>query len=371
MERMSRAASSAASLIARCAVVVAGLSAALVAGGFVFTEQGFCATPGDALAVLQASQDSEPTAQESSTEAPVDPAAQDAPATDGASDSATQSNSATSALAVLQARQNGSAGTSSDPAAQDTTASGLFGSSTPASQGFSDSGSFSTGSSSAYAYEAVVYDKNWTFTIKVPKGWEVTEVGYGPEACVEAYDPQNPAIRMIFYGNQSLPGTKLTADLLGYSFVLDPATMENYISLWPEIGEAVLENDGPGMPQYLRVSSVSNVESQPETLYSSQFTDLASSLQVADEAIVTADMVCSDDEGTHVKALFHGLVLTADMGSGMTLQRVMFLSGVIAPEDEFVAVFNGLAQSGCLGSFSVTDEYTQAQLEATMAELSL
>ncbi|MBR2834412.1 MAG: hypothetical protein IKE43_01665 [Coriobacteriales bacterium] len=225
-----------------------------------------------------------------------------------------------------------------------------------------------TTSTEQYTLEAVQYTDGWSFTINVPKGWTVKHSGYGESALIEAYDPQNPAYRMSYYSNQNLPGSQLTASLIGFPFIMESGTLEAYINLLPDIGVYADEQGYEGMPGSIRLVSAKVTEIDPITSITDFYNALGMGYLISDESVVRADIVFDDGKNTKAEGIWYGAVLAESFGSFVNYD-VITIYGVTAPQGELDALVTALANSGCLGSFAFTDAYVKTH-EDTSSDIS-
>lgn len=233
----------------------------------------------------------------------------------------------------------------------------------------SASGDAATGTAKApAAYELAQYDGGF-FSLTLPQGWTVATAGTGAGFCLEAYDPADPAARIIYYGELPFNLNEASRELYSmgameggdagqYSAylaslpVLDPATVANGVSLLPEYTQLALANGAVDDGTSFLVSDVQVTSSAPVTYYSG-YAALAG--YIADDALVSARVTLTD--GTACRADFLGSAVTVGYGGGYGMASVSGLWGVIAPDGSYDDVAATLAQ--CVGTLSFTDAYVQ------------
>ena len=202
------------------------------------------------------------------------------------------------------------------------------------------------------------------YTVTLPQGWVVNTSGSGAGFCFEAYDPADPHIRIIYYGEMAFNLSEQTRELWALSAgsnqlsalyaalpILDPCTVANAVSLLPAYTELSMSmagavDDGTS----LLVSSAEVTASQPVS-YASAVPALAA--YVSDDALVSADLVLTD--GTACRADFLGSAIAVGYADYGGMAAVEGLWGIVAPADIYDSVVDQLAPCICTLSFS--DEY--------------
>ena len=229
------------------------------------------------------------------------------------------------------------------------------------------------------ALELTTYDGGY-FTATLPAGWTVTTAGTGAGFCLEAYDPANPAVRLVYYGELPFNLDEASRELFSmgaleggqagqYSAylaslpVLDPATVANGVSLLPAYTQLALDGGAVDDGTSLLVSEAQVTFCAPVTYFSGYS---ALSGYVADDALVSARLTLTD--GTACRADFLGSAVTVGYGGYGGMAALCGLWGVIAPEGVYDDVAPTLAQ--CVGTLSFTDAYvaqSNAQNDAIAA----
>ena len=267
-------------------------------------------------------------------------------------------------------------GTSIAPAAPGASSSS---SAKPSASAPSDASASGTAKAATSAYELTSYDGGY-FAMTLPAGWTVTTAGTGAGFCLEAYDPVNPAVRLVYYGELPFNLDEASRELFSmgaleggdagqYSAylaslpVLDPATVANGVSLLPAYTQLALAGGAVDDGTSLLVSEAQVTSSAPVT-YFSGYAALAG--YVADDALVSARLTLTD--GTECRADFLGSAITVGYGGYGGMAALCGLWGVIAPEDVYDDVAQTLAQ--CVGTLSFSDAYvaqSNAQNDAIAA----
>ena len=200
------------------------------------------------------------------------------------------------------------------------------------------------------------------FSMDLPTGWKLETVGEYENFGFRAYDPNNPARQIFFYGNmkyflKSDAGKKAWETYLAYggygdaqvyadAYVLSPATTEqffytfnNYTSYAKKYG--VVHN-------FAAFNDLEIVESTPRN------SPIASNC--VDDSIVRAlftqnDIPCEGLFAAGVADAMTSYMYNTDAGYYV----VYYITGISAPADEFYALQNTLSQS--LSSFSYSQSY--------------
>lgn len=203
------------------------------------------------------------------------------------------------------------------------------------------------------SYTPVEFGDGRSFTMKVPQGWKVSWFGgSGVQALVEAYDPDNPAVRMSFWGTQQVPASWNVANAYGMPFVLGSHTVAAYVDLFDELSAYAVAMGEHGFPTVLRVTSVEVTGSAPMSVLTDALATGGLDWAVADESLVTADMVLDDGYGTPVKAIVYATVIPSGF-TGFEYDNLQLVYVVTAPADMIDDVYRALLESGCYGSFEV------------------
>lgn len=220
-----------------------------------------------------------------------------------------------------------------------------------------------TSSASTISYTPVQYTDGWSYTINVPQGWTVVaRGGAGTSAIIDAYDPQNPAVRMMYVGTQNYPGTAYVGSLLGLPFTMGGPTVADYVQTFPAVSEFAVSIGDGAMPQVARVSSVEIIDIEEASTLTDQFAQFGMGGIISDEAVVTARMTLMDGNDTPIIGAIYAVVIPVGYGD-LATYSVQNIYGIYAPADMFYDVSRAIVESGC-GQFTVTDAYIQAQLSA-------
>ncbi len=217
------------------------------------------------------------------------------------------------------------------------------------------------------AYQLITYDGGY-FTVTLPQGWTVQAAGEGSGFSLEAYDPADPNVRIVYYGSLvfnlneqtremyalgAMEGGELGAMNALYAAlpVLDPCTVANAVSLLPAYSQFALDNgavdDGTG----LLVASADVTSSTPVS-YLSAFPGMAAYVQ--DDALVSANLTLAN--GTACRADFLGSAITVGYG-GFGMAGAEALWGVVAPTEAYDDVVAQLAP--CVGTLAFSQDYVQ------------
>lgn len=214
-----------------------------------------------------------------------------------------------------------------------------------------------------YDLELVSYDGGF-FSITLPAGWNFVTSGAYDSFSIEAFDPANPAIRLVYWGMVPFNATQTTRDMFQlyagtnsvsayYAAlpVLTDWTMASAIGMLDQITDAGLALGADPNGDYLMIDSVAVTSSQPVTYMSmvpgaSQF--------VADEAVVSAGLVLLD--GTPCRADFMGSLTVVGAGDIATA-AASGVWGIVAPDDIYDQVAAALAP--CVGTLQFSDEYVR------------
>ena len=222
-------------------------------------------------------------------------------------------------------------------------------------------------SATAGTYQLVDYDGGY-FTVALPQGWSIQTSGEGAGFTFEAFDPANPAVRIVYYGELAFNLNEQMRELFALSTssgdatldqlytlyanlpVLDPCTVANAVSLLPAYTQLALDmgsvDDGTG----LMVSSAQVTSSVPVSYYSA-FPGMAG--YVRDDALVSAELTLLD--GTACRADFLGSAIALGYEGGYGMAAAMGMWGIIAPADMYDDVVAQLAP--CVGTLTFSDEY--------------
>lgn len=222
-------------------------------------------------------------------------------------------------------------------------------------------------SATAGTYQIVDYDGGY-FTVALPQGWSIQTSGEGAGFTFEAFDPANPAVRIVYYGELAFNLNEQMRELFALSSstgdatldqlytlyanlpVLDPCTVANAVGLLPAYTQLALDmgsvDDGTG----LMVSSAQVTSSVPVSYYS-VFPGMAG--YVRDDALVSAELTLLD--GTACRADFLGSAIALGYEGGYGSACIMGMWGIIAPADIYDDVVAQLAP--CVGTLTFSDEY--------------
>lgn len=218
------------------------------------------------------------------------------------------------------------------------------------------------------AYRLAPYDGGY-FSLTLPQGWTVLTSGEGAGFCLEAFDPANPAVRIVYYGELAFNLNEQTRDLFALGAlqggelgamnalyaalpVLDPCTVANAVGLLPAYTRMALENGGVDDGTSLLVSSCEVTASVPVTYFSGV---AALAGYVRDDALVSANLVLTD--GTACRADFLGSTVALGYGDGGGMVAATGLWGIVAPTDLYDQVVGQLAP--CVGTLGFSDSYVQ------------
>ena len=222
-------------------------------------------------------------------------------------------------------------------------------------------------SATAGTYQLVDYDGGY-FTVALPQGWSIQTSGEGAGFTFEAFDPANPAVRIVYYGELAFNLNEQTRELFAlpassgdatldrlYTLyaslpVLDPCTVANAVSLLPAYTQLALDMGGVDDGTGLMVSSAQVTSSVPVSYYSA-FPGMSG--YVRDDALVSAELTLLD--GTVCRADFLGSAIALGYESGYGMAGVMGMWGVVAPADIYDDVVAQLAP--CVGTLTFSDEY--------------
>ena len=222
-------------------------------------------------------------------------------------------------------------------------------------------------SATAGTYQLVDYDGGY-FTVALPKGWSIQTSGEGAGFTFEAFDPANPAVRIVYYGELAFNLNEQMRELFALSSstgdatldqlytlyanlpVLDPCTVANAVSLLPAYTQLALDMGGVDDGTGLMVSSAQVTSSVPVSYYSA-FPGMAG--YVRDDALVSAELTLLD--GTACRADFLGSAIALGYEGGYGSACIMGMWGIIAPADIYDDVVAQLAP--CVGTLSFSDEY--------------
>ena len=222
-------------------------------------------------------------------------------------------------------------------------------------------------SASSLHYTAVEFSDGKSFTMKIPEGWRVSyNGGAGLQALVEAYDPSNPAIRMGFWATQEVPASKNVAAAYGIPFVMQSATMEEYVKHFPEISTFAVSMGDAAYPIWTRVTSCEVIGSTPMTIVTDGLSQAGMDWMVADESIVLASMTLDDGSNTPVIVSVYGTVIPTGF-TGFEINSIQLISIVVAPADVFEDVAAALVESGCYGSFEIMESYARSSGDGGIA----
>lgn len=222
-------------------------------------------------------------------------------------------------------------------------------------------------SATAGTYQLVDYDGGH-FTVALPQGWSIQISGEGAGFTFEAFDPANPAVRIVYYGELAFNLNEQMRELFALSAssgdatldqlytlyanlpVLDPCTVANAVSLLPAYTQLTLDLGGVDDGTGLMVSSAQVTSSVPVSYYSA-FPGMAG--YVRDDALVSAELTLLD--GTACRADFLGSVIALGYEGGYGMAAAMGMWGIIAPADMYDDVVAQLAP--CVGTLTFSDEY--------------
>ena len=222
-------------------------------------------------------------------------------------------------------------------------------------------------STTAGTYQLVDYDGGY-FTVALPQGWSIQTSGEGASFTFEAFDPANPAVRIVYYGELAFNLNEQMRELFALSSstgdatldqlytlyanlpVLDPCTVANAVSLLPAYTQLALDMGGVDDGTGLMVSSAQVTSSVPVPYYSA-FPGMAG--YVRDDALVSAELTLLD--GTACRADFLGSAIALGYEGGYGMAGVMGMWGIIAPADMYDDVVAQLAP--CVGTLTFSDEY--------------
>ena len=222
-------------------------------------------------------------------------------------------------------------------------------------------------SATAGTYQLVDYDGGY-FTVALPQGWSIQTSGEGAGFTFEAFDPANPAVRIVYYGELAFNLNEQMRELFALSSstgdatldqlytlyanlpVLDPCTVANAVSLLPAYTQLVLDMGGADDGTGLMVSSAQVTSSVPVSYYSA-FPGMAG--YVRDDALVSAELTLLD--GTACRADFLGSAIALGYEGGYGSACIMGMWGIIAPADIYDDVVAQLAP--CVGTLTFSDEY--------------
>jgi hypothetical protein len=200
------------------------------------------------------------------------------------------------------------------------------------------------------------------FSMDLPTGWKLETVGEYENFGFRAYDPNNPARQIFFYGNmkyflKSDAGKKAWETYLAYggygdaqvyadAYVLSPATTEQFFYTFNDYTSyakkyGVVHN-------FAAFNDLEIVESTPRN------SPIASNC--VDDSIVRAlftqnDIPCEGLFAAGVADAMTSYMYNTDAGYYV----VYYITGISAPADEFYALQNTLSQS--LSSFSYSQSY--------------
>ncbi len=226
------------------------------------------------------------------------------------------------------------------------------------------SGQPAQSSASVQTYSLVDYDGGY-FTVALPQGWSIVTSGEGAGFCFEAFDPDNPAVRIVYYGELAFNLNEQMRELYALSAssygdqasavyaqlpVLDPCTLANAVSLLPAYTELALGMGGTDDGTSLMVSSAQVTSSVP-VAYLSAFPGMSG--YVRDDALVSATLTLTD--GTPCKADFLGSTIAVGYDGGYGMAGAMGMWGIVAPADVYDDVVAQLAP--CVGTLSFSDDY--------------
>ena len=222
-------------------------------------------------------------------------------------------------------------------------------------------------SATAGTYQLVDYDGGY-FTVALPQGWSIQTSGEGAGFTFEAFDPANPAVRIVYYGELAFNLNEQMRELFALSTssgdaalnqmytlyanlpVLDPCTVANAVSLLPAYTQLTLDMGGVDDGTGLMVSSAQVTSSVPVSYYSA-FPGMAG--YVRDDALVSAELTLLD--GTACRADFLGSAIALGYEGGYGMAAAMGMWGIIAPVDMYDEVVAQLAP--CVGTLTFSDEY--------------
>lgn len=222
-------------------------------------------------------------------------------------------------------------------------------------------------SATAGTYQLVDYDGGY-FAVALPQGWSIQTAGEGAGFTFEAFDPANPAVRIVYYGELAFNLNEQMRELFALSSstgdatldqlytlyanlpVLDPCTVANAVSLLPAYTQLVLDMGGVDDGTGLMVSSAQVTSSVPVSYYSA-FPGMAG--YVRDDALVSAELTLLD--GTACRADFLGSAIALGYEGGYGSACIMGMWGIIAPADMYDDVVAQLAP--CVGTLTFSDEY--------------
>ena len=220
---------------------------------------------------------------------------------------------------------------------------------------------------SAPTYQLETYDGGY-FTVMLPQGWTVLTSGEGAGFGLEAFDPSNPDVRIVYYGELAFNLNEQMRDLfatgiaqggeLGQLYalyaalpVLSPCTVANAVSLLPTYTQMALQNGAVDDGASLLVSSCEVTSSVP-VAYFSAVPALAGYVQ--DDALVSANMVLAN--GAACRADFLGSAVTVGYGEyGFACAAGLW--GFVAPADVYDQVVTQLAP--CVGTLGFSDSYVE------------
>ena len=261
----------------------------------------------------------------------------------------------TGAAVAGDAGASGVAPSASDAAAQPAT---------PTGTSSSASGQAGQSTAATQAYDLVDYDGGY-FTVALPQGWSIVTSGAGAGFCFEAFDPDNPAVRIVYYGELAFNLNEQMRELYALSAssygdqasavyaqlpVLDPCTLANAVSLLPAYTEIALGTGATDDGTSLMVSSAQVTSSVP-VAYLSAFPGM--SAYVRDDALVSATLTLTD--GTPCKADFLGSTIAVGYEGGYGMAGAMGMWGIVAPAEVYDDVVSQLAP--CVGTLSFSDDY--------------
>ena len=230
----------------------------------------------------------------------------------------------------------------------------------------------------APTYRLETYDGGY-FTVTLPQGWTVLTSGEGAGFSLEAFDPANPNVRIVYYGELAFNMNEQMRDLfaagtvqggeLGRLYalyaalpVLSPCTVANAVSLLPAYTQMALQNGAVDDGMSLMVSSCEVTSSDPIT-YFAAVPALAGYVQ--DDALVSANMVLTG--GAVCRADFLGSAVTVGSGEyGFACAAGLW--GIVAPTDVYDQVVTQLAP--CVGTLGFSDSYVEQANAATDAVAS-
>ena len=219
----------------------------------------------------------------------------------------------------------------------------------------------------AGTYQLVDYDGGY-FTVALPQGWSIQTSGEGAGFTFEAFDPANPAVRIVYYGELAFNLNEQMRELFALSAssgdatlnqlytlyaslpVLDPCTVVNAVSLLPAYTQLALDMGGVDDGTGLMVSSAQVTSSVPVSYYSA-FPGMAG--YVRDDALVSAELTLLD--GTACRADFLGSAIALGYEGGYGMAAAMGMWGIIAPAGMYDDVVAQLAP--CVGTLTFSDEY--------------